>query len=743
MALSPDPDRLPLEVVTSRSFSFAKRGYDSREVRAFLEEVAEELRVSRAQVDELSASLAEAQDRLSRAGRIDEDQVTALLGQETARVLEAARSAADGIRARAVEDATGIRRRAEATAELVRVEADRDVASTRATADAQVADRLRAAAEALTEARVEAERLVAEAGAEAAAAVEAARAEGRAMVDEARAVRERMLRDLTRRRRTLRQQLEGLEAGRDRMAAALGVVGAEAAEAVHLLRTAGTDAAEVAAEAAIRSGATLTGPPIDEVVVAAVDELRAEQAAAGRPHLTDALLEAVAQATAEPEAAAEPEDGPGNGPAAESEDGSATEGDGAAVPEATPAETTPAAGGARTRSRRRSGAAAGDEHRPSPPSGRRSSIRVLVDEAGPDDEGVRIIPAAEATPAGDEDARPDPAVTADTDVAAPDDTDVAAPHDGAAAPTAADGEGADPTAPGPDGGPAAAPDVDDGPRGRSGLFDRLRREAQLGEPPVDPVPAASPGSEASDAGPDADATDEPGPEAEVTAEPEPGPPEDVVLGRRDRVVADLERTLTRRLKRTLADGENELLDALRRAPAATVPVTLLPDEAAHRQRIADAALPTLAAAAAAGAATSHEEWPDHSVETPQTRVGDLADRAAALTIDPLRAALADLVAPDDAEVGADAVRRAFRQAHQPTVDEVAARVVRAAHQRGLLASLAPGTPLAWRVPDGEDAPDEGVDGAGPDVTERAVEAVADGSRSLLAPPDEVAAAALA
>lgn len=75
-----------------------------------------------------------------------------------------------------------------------------------------------------------------------------------------------------------------------------------------------------------------------------------------------------------------------------------------------------------------------------------------------------------------------------------------------------------------------------------------------------------------------------------------------VLQRRDDLLRPVLASLTRRLKRTLQDDQNDLLDRLRnlgsRSDAADA---VLPDEAAHRTRYADAARTGLAEAVDAGA----------------------------------------------------------------------------------------------------------------------------------------------
>src|SRR4051794_13364983 len=166
----------------------ARRGYDRDEVRAVLDQVADELERLREQNQRLSEELADA--RAMPAIELDEATVAALLGEETARVLATAKEAAGQIRERAEEGVERLRRDAHDDAARLREDA-----------------------------ALEAARIRGDAVADAEAEIDASKAEGREMVAEARAVRERMLTDLARRRDAVRGQLQRLRADRDRLVA--------------------------------------------------------------------------------------------------------------------------------------------------------------------------------------------------------------------------------------------------------------------------------------------------------------------------------------------------------------------------------------------------------------------------------------------------------------------------------------------------------------------------------------------
>lgn len=315
MALDADQPLDPTKIA-SREFSSSFRGYDVDEVRTYLRQMADELRseqtsrpgsdndaarlkelvaerkdllatIERLENDVAAATAdtaaaierAEAAEALADPATWDESRIDALVGQETAHVLEAARTAAASIRSRAEADAEARltvaeeRQRAteteiaeqrktvaEETQRLV-TEAETKAEALRseseATAEKLLADATSNAASTDEAARVEADRLRSEAAdeadrvrAEAAEAGEALRAEGEAdlnaardrareetqlMLAEAQSVREKVLADLVKRRRTGRTQLDQIKAARDRMARSLAVVRRELDEAIEEL----------------------------------------------------------------------------------------------------------------------------------------------------------------------------------------------------------------------------------------------------------------------------------------------------------------------------------------------------------------------------------------------------------------------------------------------------------------------------------------------------------------------------
>jgi DivIVA domain-containing protein len=183
------PDPSSPAAVSAAAFTVARRGYDQTEVRDFLRMVSAELARLQERERFLESELKAMQTRgMSGPGMLDEEVVTALLGEEAARVLGAAREASAQIRQRAEENATRLVKEAASDAARLREEAE-----------------------------LEAVRRRDDAAADAEAEIELAKQQGREMVNEAREYREKVLSELARRRELARAQIEQLVANRDRL----------------------------------------------------------------------------------------------------------------------------------------------------------------------------------------------------------------------------------------------------------------------------------------------------------------------------------------------------------------------------------------------------------------------------------------------------------------------------------------------------------------------------------------------
>src|SRR4051812_20107674 len=102
--MPPDSDaesrsaRLAPDAVARTTFPTAFRGYDPEHVKPFLESIAHELRDQRDREAALRQQIEQIEAKLEAARHPDEAQLTTALGEETARVLLAAREAATEIR---------------------------------------------------------------------------------------------------------------------------------------------------------------------------------------------------------------------------------------------------------------------------------------------------------------------------------------------------------------------------------------------------------------------------------------------------------------------------------------------------------------------------------------------------------------------------------------------------------------------------------------------------------------------
>jgi DivIVA domain-containing protein len=189
MALSfSRPDPSSPSAVAAATFTNARKGFEPAEVREFLRMVAAELARLQERERFLEREVRTNQRSAVSAAALDEDVVTRMLGEEAARILQAAREAASQIKIRAEEGAGRLLR--EATDEAQRMREEAEIESARRRSDA---------------------------ASDAEAELEMAKQQGREMVNEARAYRERVLSDVARRREMARQQIEQLVHGRDRL----------------------------------------------------------------------------------------------------------------------------------------------------------------------------------------------------------------------------------------------------------------------------------------------------------------------------------------------------------------------------------------------------------------------------------------------------------------------------------------------------------------------------------------------
>ena len=737
-----EPSPLDATGVARRHFSTVRKGYDPTEVRAFLHELSEIVgRLQRGEAHQLDrAERAEARAQL--AEQLDEHRLVELLGAETARVLEAAREAAGDIRAKAEEAAARMVRDAQGDAHAIVEQAERDGADRRREIIAE-AEQVRQDAEAILERRraegqeladdmrraaeAERERMLAE-GQQARAAAEAdaerlrdtSREQGRQLVVEAQVVRERMLGDLAHRRRTAREQLERLNGARERLLAAYEVVRRTVDEATGEL-TVALPEARLASESAARR--------VSEEPEPSVEELEAELTVARMAGLVEDLdglddvdvdhidalidggLEAADRHLADEEA----------GLPRRTVITEASERKSIWPFRRRPADEQPA----RRRLRRwppsRSGWPSGPSSGPAAPTtlptaptslptapatwpGR--SMRTTLPAAPPPSPAPAVarvdVPSGAAPPRpivarlpGGRSVDRAPEVDLPADEARPDDEPAGEFHtaDAVADDVAYGGEDAE----------GGEPDhVEE-------LFARLK--ADRGGPP----PGTAGGGEALGVGATAVAVmDDPqGSEARPATDGEDGEahaeadveeveeldPDAAVLHDRDTHLGPVERELGRRLKRVLADEQNEVFDVLRRDQPAGLD-DVVPAAEEHVRRYATAALPDLDVAALSGAASVDREVTESC--------SALASELGQSLVEPMRERIArsfDECEGDPEEV-TERLRSVYREWKGQRIGAAVRHYAAAAYAWGVYEASPSDAELRWLVDrSGEACPD--------------------------------------
>jgi len=199
--------------IARHSFAVVRRGFDTDEVRAYLQSVSRSIEALEEREQELRDALAEAEERAAHPV-VDEATLTASLGQHSAQVLRHAHEEAARIVVQAQERASTLLRETQS-------QVDELQALTEASSAERVVEVELLVANAAQEARAESERILAEAVADGEAIIVRAKDEGRALLEQVQEARRRVLADLASRRRGLGIQIEQLRAARDEMTASV------------------------------------------------------------------------------------------------------------------------------------------------------------------------------------------------------------------------------------------------------------------------------------------------------------------------------------------------------------------------------------------------------------------------------------------------------------------------------------------------------------------------------------------
>jgi hypothetical protein len=184
-----------------------------------------------------------------------------------------------------------------------------------------------------------------------------------------------------------------------------------------------------------------------------------------------------------------------------------------------------------------------------------------------------------------------------------------------------------------------------------------------------------------------------------------------LLERRDGLLEPIEAKLARKLKRALADEQNDALDKQRRSKGPATIDQLFAAVDQHAGRYA-AAADELRAAAEAGAVFAGGQPSDLDMD-------DLARELGLSIVAPLRERVTNALrdAGNDDEAAADGIRSCYREWKGQRIGALGTDALHSAFNRGVLATVAPGTSLRWLVDDGgspcPDAEDNALAGSVP------------------------------
>ena len=184
---------------------------------------------------------------------------------------------------------------------------------------------------------------------------------------------------------------------------------------------------------------------------------------------------------------------------------------------------------------------------------------------------------------------------------------------------------------------------------------------------------------------------------------------DTPFARRDESLTPLIVAAARKLKRALADEQNDVLHALRRKESVRQVTDMVATEAEQAGRYVSAVMAELSAAAVSGAISMGMSTGAGQEAVKQAAAtSSAADLLVSEMVRPLRTRLERCVADadgDNAEI-ASLVRVVYREWKTQRIDEQLDDIARAAFGRGALAGVVPGAAICWKVdPDGPACPD--------------------------------------
>ncbi|WP_419848101.1 hypothetical protein [Candidatus Poriferisocius sp.] len=199
-------ERVNPEEVSSQTFAVARKGFDQKQVQAYLVSLSNQIKSGQQQIRDLREQVAQFDAQPEPEPEFSRQGVKLLDGgMEASRRLT--QTEANEMAARAVRLAEKL---------------DKSVEDLRSRQDLSDAGELLELLEQAGEQAQAVARLLQEAREQAEAEVEHGRVQGREIVEQAKTLRLTVLRDMARRRQTARAQVERLRAGRDKLMATLG-----------------------------------------------------------------------------------------------------------------------------------------------------------------------------------------------------------------------------------------------------------------------------------------------------------------------------------------------------------------------------------------------------------------------------------------------------------------------------------------------------------------------------------------
>ncbi len=631
------PDPSSPNAIAAATFSTVRRGFDPNEVRGLLRTVSGELtrlQDRERQLEREVAALKQAQ--IAPTLPLDEETLTSMLGEETARVIATAREAALSIRTRAEEGATRLLR-----------EAAEEAATTRSQAELEAAKRLQ-------EAQIEAQMHL-----------EAARAQGRDMANEAREYRERVLADVGRRRELARMQLMQVNSGRERLMQAFERARLVAVDVLVEVDELGGEPEELV-NLALTTGPVPVMVPRPSVASSTLPALTPNP----KPVETAAKPSAAAAATdaAPVRGAASPEQAEAGASSSVAMYNATDEDEDGVVPNADEVATHP-------------DAATGTDDVDGHPGTADTGIDTDGEMSLLDDSAVEEVTVGEVTV--DDSSVED--VTVDDSAVG----DVTVDDHGPLASVVSlfagelDSRAADHTQ------SQSSVAVDQ-------LFAKLKiaKAEEIARDVEQSVAAPTAIRQAPKKRPATESSDDAGEVPVGTA----GPEYVSVFEHRDELLASLTASVARKLKRVLADEQNDVLDVLRRKEPVSDLDALVPLEPEHARSYAQVIHDALYTAATGGAMFSDPAG------DPQRRIADagiietLLAEVEEAVVQPLRERLyAAVAAQSSNDKLGQTVRGIYREWKTSVLDTAAADLAASAYARGVSAVLVPGTAVSWII----------------------------------------------